>query len=94
MSITVRLVLILVITFLNEPSYSQQQQLTDQKIKQLIVQQSISQYSGNCPCPYNSASNGSRCGGRSAYSRAGGYTPLCYETDVTQEMVNQYKANH
>ena len=34
--------------------------------------------SGSCPCPYNIASDGSICGERSAYSRSGGYEPLCY----------------
>jgi len=48
-------------------------------------------YPGNCPCPYNRASNGSRCGGRSAYSRAGGYSPLCYDRDVTDDMVRRYR---
>jgi len=47
-----------------------------------FIQQSINNYSGNCPCPYNRASNGSRCGKRSAYSRPGGYSPLCYSSDV------------
>lgn len=42
-------------------------------IKQKIIQQSIDRYPGNCPCPYNTASNGSRCGKRSAYNRAGGH---------------------
>ena len=64
---------------------------TDEQIKQIIIKQSIANYSGNCPCPYNSARNGSRCGGRSAYSRAGGYAPLCYPSDVTPKMVDDYK---
>ena len=51
-------------------------------IKQKIIQQSIESYPGNCPCPYNTARNGSRCGKRSAYNRAGGYAPLCYPEDV------------
>lgn len=33
---------------------------------------------GSCDCPYDRASNGSRCGGRSAYSRPGGRSPVCY----------------
>jgi hypothetical protein len=35
-------------------------------------------YSDSCPCPYDRASDGSRCGARSAYSRSGGYEPKCY----------------
>ncbi|UHT65511.1 hypothetical protein [Acinetobacter lwoffii] len=60
-------------------------------IKQKIIQQSIENYPGNCPCPYNTASNGSRCGKCSAYNRAGGYAPLCYPEDVSDRMVKEYK---
>lgn len=60
-------------------------------IKQKIIQESIDAYPKNCPCPYNTASNGSRCGKRSAYHRAGGYTPVCYPEDVTTKMLQAYK---
>ncbi len=30
-----------------------------------------------CNCPYDTASDGSRCGARSAWSRSGGRTPYC-----------------
>ena len=62
-----------------------------QQIKQKIIQESIEDYPGNCPCPYNTASNGSRCGKRSAYHRAGGYTPICYPEEVTHQMIKNYK---
>lgn len=62
-----------------------------ESIKQKIIQQSIEGYPGNCPCPYNVASNGSRCGKRSAYNRAGGYAPLCYPEDVSDRMIREYK---
>jgi hypothetical protein len=55
-----------------------QQSLTDDQIRALIIQQSVASYPGKCPCPWNLARNGSQCGGRSAYSRPGGYAPLCY----------------
>ena len=64
---------------------------SDAQIKQAIIKQSIASYSGNCPCPYNSASNGSRCGGRSAYSRGGGAAPLCFASDVSQSQVNAHR---
>jgi hypothetical protein len=35
-------------------------------------------YDGPCPCPDSIASDGSRCGKRSAYSRTGGAAPACY----------------
>jgi len=60
-------------------------------IKQKIIKQSIESYPGNCPCPYNTARNGSRCGKRSAYNRADGYSPLCYPEDVSNRMVKEYK---
>lgn len=67
------------------------QAATNDEIKQELIRQSISSYSGSCPCPYNSARNGSRCGGRSAYSRPGGYSPLCYPSDVTNDMIMKYR---
>jgi len=60
-------------------------------IKQKIIQQSIEGYPGNCPCPYNTARNGSRCGKRSAYNRAGSYAPICYAKDITAQMIREFK---
>lgn len=68
--------------------------LSDAAIKQRIVKQSIASYPGNCPCPYNAARNGSRCGGRSAWSRAGGYAPMCYPKDVSKAQVAAYRSAH
>jgi hypothetical protein len=42
-----------------------EKKLTDAQIKQMLIEESIADYSGNCPCPYSRASNGSRCGRRS-----------------------------
>lgn len=66
--------------------------LSDANIRTLLIQQSINAYPGNCPCPYNAARNGSSCGGRSAYSRGGGYAPLCYPKNVTKAMIADYRA--
>ncbi|WP_346399196.1 hypothetical protein [Pseudomonas syringae] len=66
-------------------------QVTDASIVKAIIQESIDSYPGNCPCPYNAARNGSQCGKRSAYSRKGGYAPICYKDDVTNEMINDYR---
>ena len=30
-------------------------------------------------------SNGKKCGKRSAYSKPGGYQPLCYKSDITRK---------
>jgi hypothetical protein len=65
--------------------------LTDAQIKQLLIDESIAAYSGNCPCPYNRDRRGRSCGRRSAYSREGGEAPLCYPKDVTKEMVEAYR---
>lgn len=65
--------------------------LPDSAIVQLIIDHSIAAYSGNCPCPYNSMRNGRSCGKRSAYSRPGGQSPICYEEDVTKAMVQDYR---
>ena len=46
---------------------------------------SLSSYSGNCACPYDTAADGSKCGARSAWSKSGGKSPVCYTTeDVTK----------
>jgi hypothetical protein len=68
--------------------------MTDAQVREAMIQESISAYPGNCPCPYNRASNGSRCGKRSAWSRAGGYAPLCFPADISNEMVKQYRKGH
>ena len=60
-------------------------------IRQKIIQQSIDNYPGNCPCPYNTDRAGRRCGGRSAYNRAGGYAPKCYPSDVTAADIAAYR---
>jgi hypothetical protein len=64
---------------------------SDAAIKQRIIRASIASYPGSCPCPYNTARNGSRCGRRSAWSRAGGYAPLCYPSDVSAADVRAYR---
>lgn len=57
-----------------------------------IIRQSIRAYSGSCPCPYNRDRAGRQCGGRSAWSRPGGYSPICYDSDVSEARLNTYFA--
>ena len=64
---------------------------SDAQIRQRLIRQSIAGYSGSCPCPYSVARNGSRCGGRSAYSRPGGAAPLCYPADVSAAEVAAHR---
>jgi hypothetical protein len=72
--------------------------LTDDQVRTAIIHQSIADYQADgrhpCACPYNSARNGSSCGGRSAYSRPGGVAPLCYARDVTAGMVADWRRSH
>ena len=65
---------------------------TDAEIRQILVRQSIAGYSGSCPCPYNTDRAGRRCGRRSAYSKPGGASPLCYPGDVSDRAVEAYRA--
>ncbi|WP_409307149.1 hypothetical protein [Pectobacterium sp. B1J-3] len=51
----------------------------------------LRRYPGNCPCPYHSARNGRQCGKRSAWSRQGGYSPICYKYEVTEKMVEEWR---
>lgn len=64
MNRTLSVVLLVLLAFPAQPvaAFS----LTDEQVRQAIIRQSIASYPGNCPCPYNTASNGSRCGKRSA----------------------------
>ena len=59
-----------------------------------MIAESIAAYPGRCPRPYNLASNGSHCGKRSAWSKAGGYAPLCYAQDVSADMVRAWRQQH
>jgi len=54
---------------------------SEQRVRQ-IINESIASYPGKCACPYSLMSNGRKCGKRSAYSKPGGYEPLCYPDDV------------
>jgi hypothetical protein len=64
----------------------------DGEIRALIVEQSIASYSGSCPCPYNIDRGGRRCGARSAYSRPGGASPMCYPADVSDAELQRFRA--
>jgi len=64
---------------------------TDAQIAQALIDESISNYKGNCPCPYNKDRAGRNCGARSAYSRPGGAAPLCFAKDVTPKMIEEYR---
>ena len=59
-------------------------------IIQSIIALSVAAYRPECPCPYSVDQSGNQCGSNSAYSRGLGGAPLCYEGDVTDEMIQAY----
>jgi Bacterial SH3 domain len=61
----------------------------DAIVKQ-IISNSIGSYSGRCPCPYHTDRAGRSCGRRSAYSRPGGASVICYAEDVTPAMIASF----
>ena len=64
---------------------------SDDEIRQLMISESVSSYPGSCPCPYFVDRAGRSCGRRSAYSRPGGYSPLCYPSDISPAAVADYR---
>lgn len=68
-------------------------ELSDEQIRQALIERSIAMSPGNCPCPYNVDRAGRRCGKRSAYNKQGGYEPLCYSADITPAMVASFRSN-
>ena len=64
---------------------------SDAQIRRAIIQASIRAYPSSCPCPYSVDRAGRRCGGRSAYSRPGGYAPKCYPDDVTAADIREWR---
>lgn len=83
---------LVVLGFLAQPALAKPNRLSDSEVKKAIIAESIAGWSGNCACPFNRARNGSACGKRSAWSKAGGYAPVCYENEVTPEMIREWRA--
>ena len=70
-----------------------QGRLTDDEVRARIIAEQLALYPGNCPCPYNTDRAGRRCGNRSAWSRQGGYSPLCFPTEISDELVLEWRSN-
>jgi hypothetical protein len=71
-------------------------EVTDEQCASIIVQASRDAYyrTGRpCACPEDLMANGSRCGGRSAYSKPGGAAPYCYPSDVPKAEIDRCKAS-
>ena len=85
------------LAFLPVIAFAQAATLTDQQIAAAIVKGGRDAYYATghpCACPEDLARNGSRCGGRSAYSRPGGASPKCYVSDVTAAEIAAYRKSH
>ncbi|HKR25584.1 MAG TPA: hypothetical protein VJS15_10015 [Allosphingosinicella sp.] len=67
---------------------------SDAEVKQRIIRDSIAAYPGPCACPYSVDRAGRSCGRRSAYSRPGGYAPICYPADVTRDQIEAWRRDH
>lgn len=78
----------------SESSLAKTPVLSDAQIKQKVIEESIAQYPGPCACPFNHARNGSSCGKRSAWSKPGGYDPICYADEVTPQMIKDWREQH
>ena len=87
--------MLLAVSLVSSYSVASTETLPDlgQQIAEIIVRESPSAYYATghpCACPDDFARNGSRCGGRSAYSHSG--RPLCYVSDVPKPLIEEYKA--
>lgn len=80
-----------VCVFASDISIAKSNSLSDDQVRQRIIDDSVASYPGTCACPFNTARNGSSCGGRSAWIKAGGYSPICYKKEVTKEMVKAWR---
>lgn len=65
--------------------------LPEATIIQRIIAESVASYPSSCACPYNRDRGGRRCGRRSAYSKPGGYAPICFPGDVTTSMIEAFR---
>jgi hypothetical protein len=68
--------------------------LADAAIIALVIAGSISAYKAMgkpCACPSDRMKNGRVCGGNSAWSRPGGFRPLCFASDVSANMIEVYR---
>ncbi|TQN53780.1 hypothetical protein FLW98_21265 [Raoultella planticola] len=83
-------VLVAVFVFVSEMAIAKSNQLSDDQVKQRIIDDSNASYPGTCACPFNTARNGSSCGRRSAWSKAGGASPICYKKEISKAMIKEW----
>lgn len=93
-TVSVRSIGVAVVMGILALSHANAARLSDAEVKRAIIAKSLASYPGTCPCPYNTDRRGHSCGRRSAYSRPGGYSPICYMEQVTAAMITQYRHAH
>ncbi|MDX3977629.1 SH3 domain-containing protein [Shinella sp.] len=64
----------------------------DSVLIQRIIAESLDSYPSSCACPYSRDRAGRRCGKRSAYSKPGGYSPVCFPGDVSKAMIEAFRS--
>lgn len=77
---------------LNDPNYPEQ--LTNDEIRTLMIQMSITKYPGKCACPYSPDAIGGICGTESAYYQPGGFRIKCFFRDISSEEVYFWKLRY
>ncbi len=89
---SLRAVVVLLLLTLPRLADARGERMTDDQVRQAMIAESVASYPSVCACPYSAMRNGRACGGRSAYSRPGGRSPLCYPQDITREMVTRWRS--
>ena len=80
----------------NLPSVKPQtlQHLSDNRVRQRLMQESQARYGGRCVCPYQTNDlNGRSCKGRHEVITTPP-RPICYPSQVTREMVSDWRQRH
>jgi hypothetical protein len=70
---------------------------SDDSVRQSITRQSIGTFLATgqmCPCPFSLDRLGRRCVAQSEYTKSSGTRPICFPDDVTDAMVQAWKASH
>jgi hypothetical protein len=70
---------------------------SDDSVRQSITQQSIGEFLATgrvCPCPFSLDRLGRRCVAQSEYTKSGGTRPICFPDDVSDTMVQAWRASH
>ena len=70
------------------------QHLSDNRVRQRVMQESQARYGARCVCPYQTNDlNGRSCRGRHEVITTPP-RPICYPSLVTSEMVNEWRQRH